>query len=278
MSRPVMITAAINGAEVTREHTPWLPLTPAEVGDEAARCAAAGASIIHLHGRRADGTPTQDIDTFRAYFEAIRERSDVIVQFSTGGAIGMSVEQRIEALALSPEMATLTTGTTNFGDDVFMNPLPVVREIASRMQQFDVRPEVEIFDVSMLDTALRLLDEGLLGKRPHFDFVMGVPGAMAARESHLDYLVSLLPDGATWSVAAVGRHELPMARHAIDRGGHVRVGLEDNIFIAKGVLAEGSSALVAAVAEMAVASGRGVMELAEARRMLGVVDVRGPCG
>jgi 3-keto-5-aminohexanoate cleavage enzyme len=273
-----MITAAINGAEVTREHTPWLPLTPEEVGAEALRCAQAGASILHLHGRRPDGSPTQDLDTFRAYFEAIREKTDVIVQFSTGGAIGMDVEQRIEALALSPEMATLTTGSTNFGDDVFSNPLPLVREIASRMRQFDVRVEVEVFDVSMLDTALRLLDEGLLGKKPHFDFVFGVPGAMAARESHLDYLVSLLPEGATWSVAAIGRHELPMAKMSIDRGGHVRVGLEDNIFLSRGVLAEGSSALVAAVAELAQASGRGVMTIAEARRMLGVVDVRWPCG
>jgi 3-keto-5-aminohexanoate cleavage enzyme len=274
----VFLTAAINGAEITRDDTPALPLTPEEVAEEAARCVDEGAAILHLHGRRPDGTPTQDIDTFRDYFSAIRERTDAIVQFSTGGAVGMALEERIEALALRPDMATLTTGTVNFGEDVFVNTRPMIREIARRLQQFGVVPEVEVFEMGMLDEAMRLHEEGLLPKRPHVDFVFGVPGAMAARIEHLDHLVSCLPDGWTWSVAAVGRHQRCFAQAAFERGGHVRVGLEDNLYLEKGRLAAGSWELVRAAAEDAKAAGRTVLSIAEARRLLGVIEIRDPCG
>lgn len=275
----VILTAAINGAEVTRADTPALPISPTEVAEEAARCADEGASIVHLHGRRSDGSATQDIDTFRAYFEAIRDRSDIIVQFSTGGAVGMDVEERIEALALAPEMATLTTGTCNFGESVFENPLPTIRLIAERQRQFRITPEIEVFDVGMLDTAVRLVErEGVLDGPLHVDFVLGVPGAMNGDERHLEYLVSRLPDGWTWCVAGVGRHELRLARHALELGGHVRVGLEDNIYLSKGVLAQGSWELVRAVAEMAEEVGRRVLSISESRRVLRVGDVRYPVG
>lgn len=278
MSDGVIITAAINGAEVTRAQNPNLPLSPEEVGEEAARCADAGAAVVHLHGRLPDGRPTQDIDTFRTYFEAIRARTQMIVQFSTGGAIGMDVEDRIEGLALQPEMATLTTGTVNFGDEVFENPMPVIRTIAERMRQFHVKPEVEVFEVGMLDTAIRLVDEGVLRGPLHVDFVLGVPGAMAAEPEHLRYLVSRLPEGWTWCVAGIGRHEFPLAALALEMGGHVRVGLEDNLYIAKGELAEGSFALVAKVAEMASAVGRSVLRHETARSVLGIGAVRFPVG
>lgn len=275
----VILTAAINGAEVTRGDTPALPLSPEEVGEEAWRCAQEGASILHLHGRKPDGTPTQDIDTFRSYFTAVRERSDIIVQFSTGGAVGMDVEERIEALALGPEMATLTTGTCNFGESVFENSLPTIRLIAERQRQFAITPEIEVFDVGMLDTSIRLVErEGVLKGPLHVDFVLGVPGAMNGDERHLEYLVSRLPDGWTWCVAGIGRHELRLARHALTLGGHVRVGLEDNIYLSKGVLAKGSFELVRAVAVMAEEVGRPVLSVSEARALLGVGDIRYPVG
>ncbi len=274
----VMITAAINGAETMREHNPSLPLLPDEVGEEARACAEAGACIVHLHGRRPDGSPTQDLDTFRGYFAAIRERTDIIVQFSTGGAVGMDPEERIEALALRPEMATLTTGTCNFGDDVFANPLQTVRLIAERIRQFDIRPEIEVFEAGMLDTAIRLHDEGLLSGPQHVDFVLGVPGAMNGDEDHLDYLVSRLPEGWTWCVAGIGRHELRLARHALEQGGNVRVGLEDNIFLAKGILADGTHSLVAKVAEFAREIGREPCPVAAARQCFRVSEVRFPVG
>lgn len=264
----LMITAAVVGAEVTREHTPYVPYTPEEIAEEARRCRDAGAIMAHVHGRREDGSPTQDRETFRQILDKIRERSDVLVQFSTGGAVGMDVEERIEALDLKPDMATLTTGTVNFGDEVFWNDLGTIRTIAERLKRFGIRPEIEIFDTGMVDTALRLEREGLLEGPLHYDFVLGVPGGMGARSEALTFLVSLLPKGSTWSVAGIGRHELPLAYEAIELGGHVRVGLEDNVYVAKGVLAKGNAELVEKVVERALQAGRTIASVDEARAML----------
>ncbi|MFW5968046.1 MAG: 3-keto-5-aminohexanoate cleavage protein [Persicimonas sp.] len=267
-THPLIITAAVVGAETMREHTPHVPYTPVEIAEEAARCREAGASIVHVHGRKEDGTPTQDRETFARILEEVRARTDILVQFSTGGAVGMSVEERIEALDLRPDMATLTTGTVNFGDDVFLNSLPMIRQIAGRLQEYDITPEIEIFDTGMVDTAMRLVDEGLLEEPLHFDFVLGVPGGMGGRPENLDFLVDMIPEESTWSVAGIGRHELPLARKAVDMGGHVRVGLEDNIFIETGKLAEGSFELVEAVADYAADQGRELATPETARTML----------
>lgn len=270
MSTPLIITAAVVGAEVMREHTPHVPYTPEEIAEEARRCRESGAAMVHVHGRRADGSPTQDRQTFGEILEKIRAQSDILVQFSTGGAVGMSVEERIEGLELCPDMATLTTGTVNFGEEVFWNDLPTIRQIAQRQKELGIRPEIEIFDTGMVDTALRLVKEGLLEEPLHFDFVLGVPGAMGGRKENLDFLVAMIPAHSTWSVAGVGRHELPLARHAIERGGHVRVGLEDNIYIRKGELAKGSWELVEAVVEMAQEAGRAVASPDQAAIILGL--------
>lgn len=269
---PLIITAAVVGAETMREQTPHVPYSPEEIADECRRCFDAGASMVHVHGRHDDGSPTQDVDTYEAILDAIRQRCDVLVQFSTGGAVGMDVEERIEALELQPDMATLTTGTVNFGDDVFMNSWPTIRTIARRLQHFDIRPEIEVFDTGMITTALRLRDEGLIDEPIHFDFVMGVPGGIEASERHLEFLVESIPDDSTWSVAAMGRHELPMARRAVDSGGHARVGLEDNIYLKKGVLAKGSYELVEHVADYAAEQGRPVATPEQARQLLHLTD------
>src|SRR5262249_34889410 len=150
LSDALLITVAGVGAEVTRQQQPRLPLLPEEVAEEYRRAHEAGATIAHIHGRRPDGTPTQDLDTFRAYSQAIRKACPIIQQFSTGGAVGMGVEERIAALELKPEMATLTLGTCNFGDDVFENSIPTIRTILRRIQQFSITPELEIFDDGML--------------------------------------------------------------------------------------------------------------------------------
>ncbi|AWV89822.1 3-keto-5-aminohexanoate cleavage protein [Bradymonas sediminis] len=268
MTQPLIITAAVNGAETMREHNPNVPYTPEEIALEAVRCREAGASMVHVHGREDDGTPTQARGAFAEILTEIRERSDILVQFSTGGAVWMSVEERIEALDLRPDMATLTTGTVNFGEDVFQNSLPLIRTIAERLNQYSVRPEIEIFDTGMVDTALRLVKEGLLAGPLHFDFVLGVPGGMGGRPENLDFLVGMIPEGSTWTVAGIGRYELALAKKAIDMGGHVRVGLEDNVFVSKGVLAKGSHELVAQVAEYARARGREIATPAIARELL----------
>lgn len=268
MPQPLIITAAVDGAETMREHNPNVPYTPEEIAEEARRCREAGASMVHVHGRLEDGTPTQSRAVFAQILEKIRERSDILVQFSTGGAVWMTVDERIEALDLKPDMATLTTGTVNFGEDVFMNSLPMIRQIAERLHAFGVRPEVEIFDTGMVDTALNLLRQGILQGPLHFDFVLGVPGGMGGRPENLDFLVNMIPEGSTWSVAGIGRFELPLAHKAIDMGGHVRVGLEDNVFVRKGVLAKGSWELVAQVADYARQQGRELATPQIARELL----------
>lgn len=184
----------------------------------------------------------------------------------------MGVDERAQPLTLTgkakPEMATLTTGTVNFGDDIFANPRPLIRELAKRMREAGIVPEIEVFDAGMIDEANALHKEGLISYPAHFDFVLGVPGALAAKKAAVDFLLSQLPEGATWSIAGVGRHELPMAELALAKGGHVRVGLEDNIFLSKGVLAKGSYELVAQVAALAEERGRRLATPDEARQLL----------
>ena len=201
----LIITAALVGAEVTREDTPHLPVTPEEIGQAAAEAREAGASIAHIHVRDADGKPSQDRELYRRAIEEIRKRCDIIIQVSTGGAVGMTAEERLQPVALRPEMATLTTGTVNFGDGVFLNPPREIEHFAKVMQEYGVRPEFEIFDVGMIRNALSLVKKGLVTGHLHFDFVMGVPGGIPATAENLLHLLRQLPEGATWTVAGVGR-------------------------------------------------------------------------
>ncbi|NVJ26689.1 MULTISPECIES: 3-keto-5-aminohexanoate cleavage protein [Myxococcus] len=272
MSTPMVITAAMVGAETTREQTPHLPITADEIAEDAVRCREAGAAMVHLHVRTADGKPSQDAELFRAAIRAIRKRTDVLIQTSTGGAVGMTVDQRCGPLTLTgedrPDMATLTTGTVNFGEEVFWNPRPLVRDIAKRIRALGLRPELECFDVGMLDEARYLAKEGLVDLPAHFDFVLGVPGTLQARPEVLDFMIASLPEGSTWTVAAVGRHQLPFVDEAAKRGGNARVGLEDNIYVSKGVLAKGNWELVAEAAKRARAHGREPATPEQARKLL----------
>jgi 3-keto-5-aminohexanoate cleavage enzyme len=264
---PLIITVAAVGAELTPEQTPHLPVTPQQLGETAALCREAGAAMIHVHCRRDDGKNTASVERFAAAQAAIGERSDLIVQFTTGGAIGMTVAERAGPLSLRPEMATLTCGTVNFGDDVFENSFPIMRGILAEMDRYGVRPELEIFDAGHLSNAKRLERDGLLRWPQHCDFVLGVPGGLDASVRNLSYLVDALPPGCTWSVAGIGRDQLPLATVAIAMGGHVRVGLEDNIYYAKGRLARNDE-LVARVARIAAELGRPVATPAQARELL----------
>lgn len=266
----LIITAAINGAEVTKEQQPGLPILPDEVGQEAAECEKAGASIIHLHGRDEAGRPTQDREVFRKYIEAIKAKSNVIIQTSTGGAVGMAPEERLQPVSLAPEMATLTTGTVNFGEEVFYNAPRDIERFAAYMKEMGVKPEIEVFDAGMINNAMVLVKKGLLSLPLHFDFVMGVPGGITGTPKNLLHLVESIPEGSTWSVAGIGRAELPLAVMAIILGGHVRVGFEDNIYYSKGVLAESNAQLVQRIARIAGELGREVATPDEARQILGI--------
>lgn len=269
---PYIITAAMVGAETTREQTPYLPISAQEIGEEAARCREAGAAMVHLHVRNPDGSPSQAPELFRAAIREIRSRCDILIQTSTGGAVGMEVDERCGPLTLTgadrPDMATLTTGTVNFGNDVFWNPRSLVRDIAKRIRALGIRPEIECFDVGMVDEAEALAKEGLVDLPAHYDFVLGVPGAVGARAAVMDFMAAQLPEGSTWTVAGVGRHQIPMAELAAEKGGHGRVGLEDNVFISKGVLAKGSWELVAEAAKRARAKGREIATPQQARQIL----------
>ncbi len=266
----LIITAALTGAEVTRADNPNLPITPAEIAEAAYECYEAGASIVHLHVRHADGTPTQDGAVYKETIERIKEKCDIIIQVSTGGAVGMSAEERLQPVYLKPEMATLTTGSVNFGNDVFLNPPAYLKQFARVMQEHGVKPEIEVFDVGMINNALHLVKQGLLKEPLHFDFVMGVPGGIPATIKNLLHLVESIPQGSTWSVAGVGRAELTLATAAVLLGGHVRVGFEDNIYFARGVLAESNAQLVERVVKIARLHYRDIATPQEARSILGM--------
>lgn len=267
-SSEIVLTAAIVGAEITREQTPHLPITPDEIADEAARCREAGVAVIHLHVRNDDGSPTQSRERFAATIERIRKKTDCIVQVSTGGAIGMSIDERAQPLDCKPEMATLNCGTLNFGEDVFVNTRPQIRDLAARLRKAGAVAELECYEVGHVEEALALADKGVVARPLHFQFVMGVPGGIGATEANLRHMIALVPAGASWAVAAVGRHQQPMTELAMRLGGHARVGLEDNIYLSKGVLAEGSAPLVSRAAAYARSIGRVPVDPARARAIL----------
>jgi 3-keto-5-aminohexanoate cleavage enzyme len=269
MAEPVIITAALVGAELTRENTPYLPLSPDEIATEAHAAYQAGAAMVHLHARTVDGIPTQNIEDYRRIIEAVRARvPQVIIQVSTGGAVGMQAEERLQPLALLPDMASLTTGTVNFGEEVFFNSLPMVREFAHAMQALNIRPELEIFDCGMIPSAMRLLKEGLLSEPLHFNLVLGVPGGAAGTIKNLLHMVESLPPNSTWTASGIGASQLPLTTAAILLGGHVRVGLEDNIYYQRGILSRGNAPLVERAARLAKELGRSPASPEEARRIL----------
>jgi 3-keto-5-aminohexanoate cleavage enzyme len=272
----LIITAALTGAEVTREQQPALPITPDEIAAAAHACAQAGASIVHVHARKPDGSPTQDRETYRQIIDAVRARCDVIVQVSTGGAVGMTPQERLAPVTLKPEMATLSMGTVNFGGDVFMNHPADMEIFAAAMREHGVKMELEVFDSGMLTTAHRWLKKGLISTPLHFDFVLGIAGAMAGTPEALMYLRSQLPEGATWTVAGIGAAQLPLATLAIVLGGHVRVGFEDNVYYRKGELATSNAQLVARIARLSAELDRAVATPQEARKILGIKSASKP--
>jgi 3-keto-5-aminohexanoate cleavage enzyme len=278
----LIVTAAICGAEVTKEQNPNVPYTIQEVAQEAESAYVAGASIIHLHVREDDGTPTQNRKRFKAAIDAIRKRCpDVIIQPSTGGAVGMTDLERLQpteigepAIGLDhPEMATLDCGTCNFGgDEVFVNSDRTIETFGRIMIERKVKPEIEVFDKGMIDTAIKMARKGVIVPPMHFDLVMGVQINATARD--LAFMVHSLPPGATWSVAGIGRYQIPMAALAIVMGGHARVGFEDNLYIAKGALAASNGELVNKVVRIAFELGRPLASPAEARKILNLPPLK----
>jgi len=265
---PLIITAALNGAEVTRQQQPALPISPEEVAQAAWECRQAGASVVHVHARRPDGSSTQDAESYRAIIDAVRIRCDVVVQVSTGGAVGMTADERLVPVSLRPEMATLSMGSVNFGDDVFLNTPADMKAFLDGMRTCGVVPEYEIFDAGHLATLHRWVASGWVEPHGHVDFVLGVPGGMPGTPEALAYLRAQLPAGFSWTVAGIGKTQLPLSALGIVLGGHVRVGFEDNIYLRRGVKATSNAQFVERVAEMSRLLERPIATPDQARQML----------
>ena len=273
MSTPVIISVAITGSVPRKADNPALPVTPAEQVESTHQAFEAGATLVHIHVRAPDETPSSDPDLFRQVQEGVRKHCPgMIVQFSTGGR-GRTPAQRSAALEFRPDMASLSTGSVNFPSIVYENQPPLVDELASKMKIHGIKPEIEVFDLSHIHGAKRLVDAGLMDRHAHLQFVLGVKNAMPAIERLLRVLVeearTALPD-MTWTAAGIGRHQNEVADWALAMGGHIRTGLEDNIRIAKDRLASSNAELVEVATQLVVKHGRRVATPAEARAMLGL--------
>ena len=270
MNQPLIITCAISGAEVTKAHNPAVPYTVQEMAIAAQEAVHAGASVIHLHARYDDGTPTQKADRYLEIIQAIQAKCpDVIIQVSTGGAVGMSRVERLEVLQVKPEMATLDCGTLNFGgDEIFVNTENDIIYFANTMQEQWIHYECECFEKGHIDMVKRLVRLGKITQPLRFSFVLGVNGGMTGEDRDFHFLRESIPSNSTYSVAGIGKYEFPLAKLAIEHGGHVRVGLEDNLYISKGVLAKNNAELVSKVVQMAKEFGRDIATPHQARQIL----------
>jgi len=266
-----LITVAPTGAEATKAAFPQLPTTLEELVETAKRCEQAGAAMIHVHIRDEEHRPTLDLARLRDTVAALREQTSLVVQLSTGGAVSDPYEHRLRVLDAGPDSCSLTMGTVNFGDDVFMNPWGFVTELYERTQQLEVVPEFELFDLGHVTALARLLDAyGMpFGGRVHCDLVMGVPGGMPGTADALVAAVTALPDAVTsWSATGIGRTALPVALAALAKGGHLRVGMEDTLTLARGVPVTHNVELVERAAALAGLAQRPAMTPADARTLL----------
>jgi len=270
--QPLIINAAISGSHKPGS-SPHLARNPEEVGLQALECVRAGASIIHIHARDDEGRQSGDLEHFQRTVDVIRnEAPETIVNLTTSFTSSSEApdsEVRMSVLEAAPEIASYDAGTMNFSSWVFRNDPAFLRELATRMNERDVKPEIEVFDEGMLGTVERLVEEGYLKGPLFIQFVMGVAGGVRATAANLTHLVQGLPEGATWSVAAVGRHQLNFNAMAIAMGGHARTGLEDNLYFSKGVFATNAQ-LVSRVRDLAGLMGREVATPHLARELLAI--------
>lgn len=266
----LIITVALTGNVPTRDLNSNLPVTPEEIARDVARCAEAGASLFHVHARDGQGRPTLDLEVFKEIARRIKDLApEVIIQLSTGGRAGSDHRQRMAPVLLRPEMASFTTGSCNLPGIVYENSPAFLKDLARAFLEHGVKPEIEVFEPGMINNCLFLHQKGLLSPPFHFDFVLGAPGALPASVKNLLFLVESIPPGSTWSVAGIGSQEMPMAMAALTMGGHVRVGLEDNLFLPDGTPASNLS-LVNWVVKAARLLGRAIATPDEAREILGL--------
>jgi 3-keto-5-aminohexanoate cleavage enzyme len=273
MNTPCIITVAITGSLPQKRDNPAVPITVQEQIESTHEAYEAGAALVHLHVRNDDGTPTSSPERFAAVFEGIRRHCPgMIVQFSTGGRSGAGRERGLH-LDARPDMASLATGSVNFPTRVYDNSPDLIEWLATRMQELHVKPEIEAFDLSMIFQAARLRERGLIDGPLHVQFVMGIRNAMPVDREVFEFYVRTLQrlvPGSTWTGAAIGRHQMEVARWSIELGGHCRTGMEDNVRLDRDTLAPSNAALVTEVVRLCQAHGRAVASPEQARRILGL--------
>jgi 3-keto-5-aminohexanoate cleavage enzyme len=276
---PVLLTCAISGAVANRDQCPAIPYTPAEYAAEARRAVDEGATMIHIHARTPDGTPSYEVEDFRAITHAITAEVDVVVNFSTG-AIGVPVEKRIAYLReLRPDVAALNMGSMNYAkysrarrdfvfSMVFANPFEEIVELLEAMNELGIKPEHECFDLGHVGSLEPLVHKGVLRPPLHVSCVMGVLGGVPPTPRNLAAMVDNVPEGSHWGLIGISREQWTLVAAALALGGSIRVGLEDNFYLPGGEMARSNGDLVARARRMAEDAGRRVATVEEARRML----------
>jgi 3-keto-5-aminohexanoate cleavage enzyme len=268
-SRPVVLTVAVTGADVFRENNPNIPYTTQEIADSSIGAAQAGATLVHLHVREDDGTPSGRPELFKDVIERIRAGSDVLTMVSTGGSAEMTIEERTTGLEAAPDISGVESGSMNFGDDTFITPPAAGRGIVERAKELGIALEVEAFEVGHVISALRWLEEGLLPAPLRINLVFGVPGGIDASPEALAAMIRPLPPGTFWTVTCIGRHHQRMLALALLHGAPgIRTGLEDVAYLKRGVLAPSNAALAEMAVDLAHALGREVATQAQTRELL----------
>jgi 3-keto-5-aminohexanoate cleavage enzyme len=269
LSNKVILTIAPTGNVPTRKLTPYVPLTPQEIAADAYACWKEGASVVHIHTRDKDGNPTSDVEVNREVMAELDKYTDcdIIRQVSTGGRAGKSYMERGQMICLSPDMSSLATGSSNFPAKCNFNDPETVSYLASEMLKYNVKPEIEVFDTAMIWNAIRLAEKGEIKTPLHFNLVLGVAGSQPATVEALMYCYQNLPKDCTWGVSAIGKDHVKISTIAMALGGNVRVGIEDNIYYSKGVLAT-NVALLQRMKNIALAMGKEIATPAEARQIL----------
>jgi 3-keto-5-aminohexanoate cleavage enzyme len=269
-TRPAVLTAALTGPIATKHDNPHLPTTPEEIGAAATGAYQAGAAVVHIHVRDAQGLPTADLAVAQRTVELIRAGSPVLVQLSTGVGLDVPYEDRARLVELRPRMATLNVCSMSFGRGEFRNPPAGVRRLAARMRELGIKPELEIYDSGHLEMVHRLIAEDLLESPIACSLVLGVHGGMSATPENLIHLVARLPQGAVWQIIGVGRENLPMTAIGLAMGGNARTGMEDTLWLRRGHPAQSNAELVRRLATLAAAIGREHATVDEAATQLGL--------
>lgn len=268
----LIITVATTGSGTPLSKCPNLAITPAQVADEVYECYKAGASVAHIHVRDENGGRSMDFERFRETVERIRDKCDILINLTTSG-MEFSEEVRLKPLTLRPDLASFNAGSMNFGENVFVNTESMMKRFAQAMEEYHVKPEIECYDAGMVENSLRLHKEGYLKGPLHYQFVLGVKGGMAASARNLMFLLERLPADATWGAVGLGAQSVPMSSMAIHLGGNVRVGMEDNIYVRKGVLAQHNVEFVNRIRRLADEFERPIATVADARRILNLDQV-----